>query len=96
MSWRRGRRPDLKLWRRARRATLERDNWTCQVCGGYGNEADHIIPIDRMPADADLCALTALQTICRKDHIFKTRLENSRPDLVRDEWRELVARMVGA
>ena len=95
MSWRKGRQPDLKRWRRARREVLERDNWTCQTCGKYGNEVDHITPIDRMAADADLCALDALQTLCRSDHIAKSRGECALPTPGREAWRELVARMVG-
>ena len=92
MSWRNGRQPDRRRWKRARRAVLERDNWTCQCgCGRYGNEVDHIIPIDRMPVDADLCALDGLQTLARGCHIRKTALENTRPDPARDEWREYVA-----
>ena len=96
MSWRKGRQPDRRRWKRARRAALGRDNWTCQNCGGYGNEVDHITPIDRMAADADLCALDALQTLCRGCHIRKSRAEAETPTPGRDEWRALVARMVGS
>ena len=96
MSWRAGRQPDLKRWRRARREVLERDNWTCQCGNGpehYGNEVDHITPIDRMPQGADLCALDALQTLSRGCHIAKSRAEAETPTPGRDAWRELVARM---
>ena len=94
MSWRKGRQPDRNQWRRARRAILTAQNWTCQVCGGLGNEVDHIVPIDRMAADADLCGLDGLQCLCRGCHISKTRAENT-IDAVpgRDAWRELVERM---
>ena len=75
---------------------MERDNWTCQCGNGpahYGNEADHIIPIDRMPADADLCALEGLQTLARGCHIAKSRGE-IKPDIPgRGAWRALVAAM---
>lgn len=91
MSWRKGRQPDPRRWKRARRAVLDRDNWTCRNCGGYGNEVDHITPIDQMAVDADLCALDALQCLCRGCHIRKTANENTRPDPARDEWREYVA-----
>ncbi len=91
MSWRNGRQPDRRRWKRARRAVLERDNWTCQNCGRYGNEADHKIPIDRMPVDADLCALDALQCLCRGCHIRKSRGEAEAPVVGRDEWRAFVA-----
>ena len=97
MSWRRGRQPDRRRWRAARRAVLERDNWTCQCGNGpahYGNEVDQITPIDRMAADADLCALDALQTLARGCHIAKSRAEAETPTPGREAWRELVARMV--
>ena len=92
MSWRNGRQPDRRRWKRARRAVLERDNWTCQCgCGRYGNEVDHIIPIDRMPVDADLCALDGLQTLARGCHILKSRAEAETPITGRDDWRAFVA-----
>ena len=93
MSWRTGRQPDPRRWPAARRACLERDNWTCQTCGGYGNEADHITPIDRMPADADLCALAGLQCLCRGCHIAKSRGEIKPDTPGRGAWRALVAAM---
>ena len=93
MSWRKGRQPDRRRWPAARRACLERDAWTCQTCGRYGNEVDHITPIDRMPADADLCALAGLQCLCRGCHIAKSRGE-IKPDIPgRAAWRALVANM---
>ena len=94
MSWRAGRQPDRNQWRRARRAVLDAANWTCQTCGRYGNEVDHITPIDRMAADADLCAVEGLQCLCRGCHISKSRGEAETPTPGREAWRELVARMV--
>ena len=29
-------------WLRVRRNVLDAENWRCRLCGGYGNEADHI------------------------------------------------------
>ena len=93
MSCRKGRQPDRNQWRRARRAMLTAQNWTCQVCGGYGNEVDHITPIDRMPVDADLCALDALQVLCRGCHIRKSRGEVKEDTPGRAAWRALVDSM---
>ena len=92
MSWRRGRRPNRKQWRRARLAILDAANWTCRECGGYGNQVDHVIPIDRLAADADLCALGNLQCLCASCHWRKTRQENggaARADS--EEWRVFLA-----
>ena len=76
-----------RLWRRARRATLTADNWTCRNCGRYGNECDHIHPLER---GGKPYALGNLQTLCRGCHIAKTRAENTRPDPAREAWRALV------
>ena len=81
---------DQRLWKRARRATLERDNWTCQTCGKYGNECDHIQPLHQGGA---WYALSNLQILCRICHIEKTRAENMTVDYGREEWRKLVAQM---
>ena len=79
-----------RLWARARRAVLRRDNWTCQTCGRYGNECDHIKPLHLGGAAYDL---GNLQILCRTDHIAKTRAENTIVEYGRAEWRELVAQM---
>ena len=34
-------------WNAVRLAALRRDEWRCQLCRGYGNEADHIRPLHR-------------------------------------------------
>ena len=82
---------DQRLWARARRAVLRRDNWTCQTCGRYGNECDHVVPLQHGGAWYDL---GNLQILCRTDHIEKTRAENMRPIPPEvQEWRELVSQM---
>ena len=67
---------------------LELENWTCQICRGYGNEVDHIIPIQ---LDGDPFELDNLQVLCRGCHIQKTRSENRRPNPERDAWRDYLA-----
>lgn len=37
---------NLKEWRQK---VLERDNYNCQICGNYGNVADHIEPCRNFP-----------------------------------------------
>ena len=81
-----------RLWDRARRAVLKRDNWTCQTCGRYGNECDHVKPLQFGGA---AYALGNLQILCRGCHIEKTRGENTTADYGRGAWRKLVAQMEG-
>ena len=85
-----------RLWRRARRAVLERDSFTCQCGNGpahYGNEVDHIQPLDR---GGKMYALENLQCLSRGCHIEKTRVENTRPDPGREGWRKLVSERMEA
>jgi 5-methylcytosine-specific restriction endonuclease McrA len=79
-----------RLWDRARRAVLRRDAWTCQTCGRYGNECDHILALKFAGAWYDL---GNLQILCRGCHIEKTRAENTTADYGRKAWRELVSQM---
>ena len=82
------RRLNRKQWARARRAALERDGWRCQDCGKAGFlEVDHIRPLADGGAAFDVANL---QTLCRDCHFRKTGLENERPDVERDRWRELM------
>ena len=96
MSWRKGPPINRRLWRRVRREVLERDGWACQCGNGpahYGNEVDHVQPLDR---GGKPYALENLQTLSRGCHIDKTRAENTRPDLGRDGWRKLVSERMEA
>ena len=64
-----------RRWEHLRRAVLDAANWRCAKCGRYGNEVDHIQPLDR---GGDPWALENLQCLCRGCHIAKTRAENRR------------------
>ena len=78
-----------RRWQRVRLAVLDRDGWRCCACGLYGNEVDHVVPLDRGGAAFDF---GNLQTLCRTDHIQKTREENTRPPTPAEAaWREMIA-----
>ena len=85
MSWRRGIKPDRKRWRKLRLAVLDAQGWTCQRCGGWGHNVDHIKPMDDGGA---VYELANLQCLCKKCHIQKTKLENRPPIPERDAWEE--------
>ncbi|MDD9991492.1 MAG: HNH endonuclease signature motif containing protein [Rhodospirillales bacterium] len=75
-----------------RLAVLARDDWTCRRCGRWGNECDHVTPLDRGGAAYDMANC---QTLCTGCHIEKTRAENCRePDPEEAKWREFVAGLV--
>ena len=78
---------DRRRWRIVRLEVLERDGWRCQHCGRYGNEVDHVTPLQWEP-DQDPYALAGLQTLCRACHIAKTRDENINPD--RLTWNDYI------
>ena len=82
---------DRKRWAHVRRIVLERDNWRCQSCGSYGNECDHVTPLQR---GGDPYDEGNLQCLCRGCHLAKTRRENERPDPARDEWRAFVSELM--
>ena len=82
---------DTRRWARVRLQVLDRDEWRCRICGAYGNECDHIVPLHKGGAPYDP---NNLQTQCRNCHIEKTRGENERPDPARDAWRKLVAELL--
>jgi 5-methylcytosine-specific restriction endonuclease McrA len=58
-----------KAWRLMRLSVLQRDGYTCAVCGRYGDQVDHIDG-DSHNNDAD-----NLQTLCLRDHSAKTMRE---------------------
>lgn len=77
-----------RRWERVRRACLDRDGWRCQHCGRYGNEADHIVPLEQGGAPYDL---ENTQTLCKTCHIAKTQSEKAGiPNSARDAWNALV------
>ena len=73
------------VWKRVRLEILRRDNWTCQRCGQWGDEVDHIVDMHDGGAETDA---SNLQVLCRGCHIEKSR----RP---RDpKWRALVEELL--
>ena len=76
-----------RKWAEVRLRVLDRDNWRCRVCGKYGNEVDHVTPLDRGGAAYDE---VNLQTLCGGIggcHAAKTRGENSLPRSAAElEW----------
>lgn len=82
---------DKRRWQHVRRIVLERDGWRCRACGGYGNEVDHVTPLQH---GGDPYDEAGLQCLCRGCHLAKTRRENERPDPARDKWREFVLELM--
>ena len=83
-----------RRWGRVRRLALDRAGWRCRVCGTYGNEVDHIKPLQRGGAPFDE---GNLQALCRRCHIEKTRREAAeagRTTPGRAAWHALVERIV--
>ena len=81
-----------RAWRRLRLQILERDGYRCRTCGRAGRlEVDHIKPLRHGGDEYDP---GNLQSLCREDHILKTRLENTkhRPD---PRWQLMVAEIQG-
>ena len=84
---------DRRRWERVRLEVLHAAGWRC-ACGRYGNQVDHIVPLDK---GGDPWARDNLQALCRTHHIEKTRNENRR-ELTPAEaaWRALVAELTAA
>lgn len=61
----------------------ERDDYECRVCGEWGNEVDHIVPVRQGGAmwDED-----NLQVLCSPCHIQKTRKEHGGFAEGTEEW----------
>ena len=90
MSWRKGKRPNQAVWRRARRRALERDNYQCQYPGcarRYRLEVHHRRPLD---AGGDAYALDNLLTLCRHHHILVEQQlrPTKRPKGILSEWAQ--------
>ena len=82
----------MPRWRTLRRRILDAANWRCASCGRYGNEVDHVVPLDR---GGDPWDPENLQVLCRGCHIRKTARENRR-ELTPEQaaWRALVRSLV--
>lgn len=57
-------------FKRLRLAVLERDQYTCYMCGQYANEADHVIAKSRLMAAGvpleEIDSMENLRAACRK------------------------------
>ena len=77
-----------KRWQRVRRLVLDRDNYRCQHCGEYGNEVDHIIPLEKQGDPYDM---GNLQTLCGGRggcHHQKTNADRGIvPDPEQEKWK---------
>ena len=60
---------DYISWKELRRKVLERDNYTCVICGKPAEEIDHIVPISMGGAMFDM---NNLQSLCKQCHKEKT------------------------
>jgi 5-methylcytosine-specific restriction endonuclease McrA len=58
-----------KGWRLLRLSVLQRDGYTCAVCGKYGDQVDHV------DGDSHNNQPENLQVLCRRDHSAKTMRE---------------------
>lgn len=75
-----------------RRLALERDDWTCQDCGGWGDEVDHIKPVHQGGAKWEL---DNLQVLCPDCHIKKTRRDMPGYTEGRNEWLDALGERYG-
>ena len=74
-------------WQSLRREALRRAGWRCAICGGYGREVHHLVPLH---AGGDLLpGLDGVRVLCRDCH--RGRHETER----RAEWNGLLARVRG-
>ena len=51
---------------------LDRDGYACRACGRWGDNVDHVQPIND---GGDVWAMDNLQTLCRSCHSRKTAKE---------------------
>ena len=83
-----------RRWALLRRTVLDDEHWTCRKCRRYGNEVDHVIPLEQ---SGDPWSRENLQVLCRDCHVDKTRTENRRRVLTGPErdWRDHVHNLGG-
>jgi len=55
-------------WIQIRRLALERDDGTCQVCGGPASDVHHRKPRSIGPSTVDRYGLANLVSVCRRCH----------------------------
>ena len=67
---------------RMKRCIRERDDWTCVICGAWGHEVDHKVPI----RDGGGHTFRNLRVLCRDCHIKKSRKERPHYTQGRAEW----------
>jgi len=68
----------------------QRDNYTCQLCGGYGDVVDHIIPY----AISHDSLLSNLRVLCRRCNLATRRPRKDRA-LPLAEWFAKLEREAG-
>ena len=70
-------------------AVRKRDNYTCQICGEYGDQVDHIIPY----AVSHDSTLSNLRVLCRRCNLATRRQQyNARLPLA-DYYAKLEAEL---
>jgi len=67
-------------WEEVRRKVLERDNYTCVICGKPAEEVDHIVPVSLGGALFDM---DNLQSLCKECHKKKTKEDRKKLKLSR-------------
>jgi len=88
-AWKSGRTEYASGWLRARRLTLERDDYTCQRCGVSRIELDanphvhHVVPVRTFDEPADAHELTNLVTLCASCH---PKVEHGVAELPEGPW----------
>ena len=77
-------------WKAARAECLERDGYSCVMCGTGEEdleeplEADHILEANAYPELA--CEVDNLRTLCRPCHIERTRQGSAGVGITRTQW----------
>lgn len=82
-----------KRWPALRVQVLRRDDYRCKSCGSKRHlQVDHVRPVREAPELS--YAVTNLQTLCRRCHSAKTRIEvHGAPDPEKVRWRDLIMSM---